>query len=95
MRTYEMTVVLRANLSDDELEAQIETIQEWIAAKDGEIAQVDRWGRRKLAYPIKDFRDGYYLLYRVALPPAAPAEIERQLGLAENVLRYLFVREDE
>lgn len=95
MRKYEMTLIVRADLSDSELDAQLETIQGWIEAVEGRIERADHWGRRRLAYPIAKQRDGYYVLYEIELPPDAPAEIERGLRISENILRYLIVREDE
>lgn len=95
MREYEMMVILRADLSEDDLSTQIGAVQGWIEANNGTITEVDRWGRRRLAYPIERQRDGYYLLYKLNLPPAAPLELERNLRINENVLRYLIVRQDE
>ncbi len=95
MREYEMMVILRADLSEDDLSTQINAVQGWIEANNGTITEVDRWGRRRLAYPIERQRDGYYLLYKLSLPPAAPLELERNLRISENVLRYLIVRQDE
>ena len=95
MRTYEMTVIIRADLSEGDLDAQFETIQKWIETNEGKINRVDHWGHRKLAYPINKQRDGYYVLYELELLPTAPPEIERNLQIAESVLRYLIVRKDE
>lgn len=95
MRPYEVVVIIRADLSDEDLATQIETIQDWITSKGGSISKVDPWGRRHLAYPIAKQRDGYYLLINAELPAAAPSEIERNLRLSENVLRFLVTRGDE
>lgn len=95
MRNYEIAVVVRADLAEADLTAQIETIKGWITARDGTITQVDQWGRRRLAYPIAKQRDGYYILLKAELPPHAPYEIERSLRLAESVLRFLVIRADE
>ena len=95
MRTYEMAVVLRTDLSDEDRTSQLETIQGWVQANGGNVAKVDLWGRRRLAYEINNQRDGYYTLMTVGLPPQAPREIERNLGLNENVLRYLIIAAGE
>ncbi len=94
MRPYEVMVVLRADLSEDERMAQLNQIQSWIDANGGETVEVAHWGTRRLAYPIRHMRDGYYVLYTVNLPPKAPLELERNLRLSENVLRYLITRQD-
>ncbi len=95
MRPYEMVVVLRADLSEEDLSGQIEAIQNWIQRNKGEIVEAKHWGRRRLAFPIKKLRDGYYIFYRLSLPADAPAELERSLRFSENVLRYLIVRQGE
>ncbi len=95
MREYELMVILRADLAEDDLTAQIDTVQGWIESNSGKITSLDRWGRRRLAYPIERQRDGYYLLYKLSLPVQAPFELERNLRINENVLRYLLIREGE
>jgi len=56
---------------------------------------VDPWGKRRLAYPIRKQREGYYVVMQVQLPPEAISELERRLELSEEVLRYLLVRTDK
>ena len=95
MRNYEMIVILRADLAEDDLANQLDTIQGWVERAGGEISELNHWGRRRMAYRIQNQRDGYYLLYKLRLDPDAPAEIERTLRIDENILRYLIVRDDE
>jgi small subunit ribosomal protein S6 len=85
-------VVLDPNLDDAALEALNTRIQNMVTQRGGIIESVDTWGRKRLAYPIGRFRDGVYILSRLQLPPAAPAEIERALKLNESVIRHLLVR---
>jgi small subunit ribosomal protein S6 len=92
MRTYEMVVVLRADLADEDRNSQLETIQGWIGAQGGNIAKVDQWGRRRLAYQINNQRDGFYTLITAELPAQAPTELERNLRLNESVIRFLITR---
>ena len=95
MRPYEIVVVVRADLSEADMATQIETIKGWVTAKEGSITQVDHWGRRRLAYPVARQRDGYYVLIKAELPATAPKEIERSLRIAENILRFLVIREGD
>jgi small subunit ribosomal protein S6 len=95
VRNYEIVVAVRADLAEEELTAQIDTIKGWVTSKEGKIVQADHWGRRRLAYPIKKQREGYYILLKAELPPTAPAEIERSLRLNENVLRFLVILQDD
>jgi small subunit ribosomal protein S6 len=95
VRKYELAVIIRADLSDEETTAQIETIQGWIESNGGSVLEIDRWGRRRLAYPIRKQQDGYYTLIKIELPPNAPTEIERNMHISESLLRYLITREGE
>lgn len=92
MRDYEMMLILRADLSDEDLTSTVDAVQGWIANGGGTIKNVDRWGRRRLAYQIDRQRDGFYLLYSLDLPVELPAELERNLRINENVLRHLIIR---
>jgi len=87
-------VVLDPNLDETALEAMNNRIQTLITQRGGSSENVDGWGRRRLAYPIGRFRDGYYVLSRVQLPPTATVEIERALKLNESVIRHLLVRSE-
>ena len=95
MRPYEVGVILRADLSNDALTGLMETVKGWIESNDGVIDQVNNWGRRRLAYPINKQRDGYYVFFKTSMPPSSTSEIERNLRLSENVLRFLVIREEE
>ena len=92
MRQYEMMVIAHPELVDEGLTKTIETIGEWITASEGKVVKIDNWGRRKFAYPIDKLRDGNYILFDVELEPTAIVELERNLRLSEDVLRYLLVR---
>lgn len=94
MRQYELGVVLRADLSEAERTGQLETLQTWVESAGGKVVEVDHWGRRRLAYPINKQRDGYYLFYTLELPPNAPVDLERNMTIAENFLRYLITRKE-
>ncbi len=95
MRQYEIMVVMRGDLSDEDRTNLVETIQTWIKNNQGQVAKVDNWGRRRLAYQIGNQRDGYYTLITADLPAKAPGEIERNLRITESVLRFLVTRVGE
>ena len=95
MREYEIMLILRADLSETDLETQVETIKGLITTRDGQVNQVNHWGRRRMAYPIARQQDGYYILFKTSLSANAPMELERTLRINENLLRYLIVREDD
>ncbi len=96
MRTYELTFVVRSDIAEDAVSTTIENVQQWVTADEGnEVLRVDQWGRRKLAYPINDQREGHYILLEVTLEPESIPELERSLKLSDEILRYLLIRGDE
>ena len=92
MRDYEIATILKLDKDESGLAPLTETIESWIAGAGGEVASVDNWGRRKLAYPIKKQQEGHYVFWYASLPPTAPVELERQMRLNEDVLRFMVVR---
>jgi small subunit ribosomal protein S6 len=92
MREYELMVVLDPNLEEAAVEALNARIATLATQRGGSVESVDNWGRKRLAYPIKRYRDGVYILSRMKLPPASAADIERALKLTESVIRHLLVR---
>ncbi len=96
-RAYELTFIVRLDGNDEAaVNGTIDQVRAWVEAEElGQVMKIDRWGRRKLSYLIDNQREGYYVLFNSNIEPPALKEIERNLNLAPNVLRYLFVRTDE
>lgn len=95
MRDYELMVVLSPDLDEAGLEATTERLGTQITGRGGEVVDVQKWGRRRLAYPIQKHRDGFYTVSKLKLEPADAEPLERSLRLNESVLRHLLVRLDE
>jgi small subunit ribosomal protein S6 len=95
MQRYEVVVIIRTELSEEDRATLLETVKSWITDKGGTIEQVDQWGRRRLAYPIAKQRDGYYVLIKTSSDPSVINELERNLRLTENILRFLITRAEE
>ena len=95
MRDYEMMVIVRPDLDEEGLNAAVARVTELITSNGGEVTKNDPWGKRRLAYPIKHFREGQYVLMHIKLEPAALATVERTLRISEDVIRYLVIRLDE
>ena len=95
MRSYELAFIVAPTVEDDGLQSQIDTVTERITQLGGQVSKVDIWGRRRLAYPIKKFNEGHYVLLNLQLSPEAVSAIERDLLLSETVIRHLVVRMDE
>lgn len=94
LRRYEMYIVFQPELDDAGLETRIERVNTIVTGNDGEIIEVSRKGKRRLAYPIKRHNTGIDVIYQVNLPSRRLEIIERQLNLYEDVIRYLVVRDD-
>lgn len=94
MRDYEVTVILKPDLEDADRENLVERLEEWLThgsdKKDKPVAE--HWGQRTLAYPIKNFREGYYILFNAQLDPLRISETERNITYVDDILRHLFVR---
>jgi small subunit ribosomal protein S6 len=92
LRDYELVVILSPELAEEDLPAAIDRLSQLIVDRGGEVKDIDRWGRRKLAYPIKKQVEGSYLLTQVRLDPNRTSEVEAGLRISEEVLRHLLVR---
>lgn len=92
MREYELTFVVRPDISEDDINATVEQVQGWITDLGNEMVRVDRWGRRRLAYAIEDQHEGHYFMFVVSLNADTIGEIERNLKLSDAILRYLLIR---
>jgi len=95
MRTYELMIIVEPTMEEEGLQSQIESLTERIEQAKGQVANVKVWGRRKLAYPIKKFTEGHYVLFTLQLLPESVRDIERDLLISETVIRHLVVCIDE
>lgn len=88
---YEMVIILKANLGEEATAALVGKFKELIAAN-GTVDNVDEWGKRRLAYPINDETEGYYVQFNFTCDNAFPSELDRQLKNNDSVIRSLIVR---
>jgi small subunit ribosomal protein S6 len=91
-RKYETVVIFKATLSEEDTAAQVEKFKSLISSN-GTLDAIDEWGKRRLAYPIKDENEGYYVQYNYTVPIDFPAEFDRQLKISDNVLRSLILEQ--
>ena len=90
---YEVTYILRPNLEEAETEEQIARIAEQLKSNGGQVVgEIERLGKRRLAYEIADVREGFYVVMRFQSDAAQAKELERLLRLNENVMRALLIR---
>jgi small subunit ribosomal protein S6 len=95
MAFYEHVVIARQDISPQQAEALNEQLKAIIESNEGHIAKIEYWGLRNLTYRIKKNRKGHYSLLAIDAPAPAVKEMERQLSINEDVLRYLTVRVEE
>lgn len=92
MRDYELTVVFSPEIAEEDLPGEIDKVSQLISQKGGAPGEANRWGRRRLAYPLKKFREGNYVLTPLKIEPDAAPDLEKSLRGFEQILRYLLVR---
>ena len=93
LEDYELVLIVTPEVADEDLDTTIENItSKFITANGGTISNIERWGKRRLAYPIKHFTEGSYVLTQFKLKPALCKELEANLRISEEVLRHLLIR---
>ena len=92
LRDYELVLIISPEIADEALETTIDKVSRFITEKGGVISDIERWGKRKLAYPIKRFMEGSYVLARFKLSPTSCKELEAKLQVSEEVLRHLLIK---
>ncbi|MGK9476601.1 30S ribosomal protein S6 [Melioribacter sp. OK-6-Me] len=95
IRTYESVVVINAALEDEQIESILKRIEDIITTNGGEILDIDKWGRKRLAYPIQKAKSGYYAIFRFNAPTDSIKELERNYRLEENIIRFLTILLDK
>jgi len=88
---YEVTYIVRPNLEETEVDTRIEAIAEQLRTNGGVPGDIEKMGKRRLAYEINDVREGYYVVMKFKSDAAQAKELERQLRLNEDVMRQLLI----
>jgi small subunit ribosomal protein S6 len=94
MREYELVYILTPEIAEDAVPEAMDRVNRVIAGRGANVTQSERWGRRRLAYPIKRFLEGTYVVNQLQMTPERAVEVDSGLKLTEEVLRYLLVRRD-
>jgi small subunit ribosomal protein S6 len=89
MHQYELVCIAHPDLDENAFKSVIEKVSGWVAEASGTVEKVDIWGRRRMAYQIRKHREGQYVMLNISMPPAAAAELERNLRFQENILRSM------
>jgi small subunit ribosomal protein S6 len=94
-RTYEIMFIVRPDVEEAEQDKLIETFSGYVTSGGGTIKTTEKMGRRRLAYTVQKFNDGFYVLLVVEAPASLVTELERRLRVQESVIKFLTVRMDE
>lgn len=92
---YESAIIINATIEEEQIEAAIKRIEDIIRNNGGEIVEVDKWGRKRLAYSVNKTKSGYYVIIRFQAPPELVSKLERMYQLDEYIIRYLTVKLDK
>ncbi|AKO94889.1 MULTISPECIES: 30S ribosomal protein S6 [Priestia] len=94
MKKYEVMYIIRPNIDDEGKKALVERFNGVITSNGAEVTEAKEWGKRRLAYEINDFRDGYYMLLKVQGETQAVNEFDRLAKYSEDIIRHIVVREE-
>jgi small subunit ribosomal protein S6 len=94
-RSYEVMFIVRPDVDEAELDKLIETFSGYVTTGGGTIRSTEKMGRRRLAYTVNKFNDGFYLLLIIEAPASLISELERRLRVSEQVIKFITVRTDE
>ncbi len=94
MRKYEVVFVHRPDLDEEKSTALIERFKDLIETHGGEVLKIDKWGKRRLAYEVKDLREGVYIIAHMNAEPKVATELDRVFKITDDVLRHIIVREE-
>ena len=92
IRDYELVVIISPEVGEEKLSTTIDNITQFITERGGTISNTEQWGKKKLAYPIKHFMEGKYVLRWFKLRAALTKELEANLQISEEVLRHLLIK---
>lgn len=91
MKNYELLAIFKPNLDADEVDKNLAKLEETITSYKGKVVSTEKIGRKKLAYDIQKFRDGFFVSQVLSIPANKVADFKRQLKLNDNVLRIMFM----
>ena len=89
---YELVYILSPEISEEALESKVNNISQFITSREGVIADVQKWGKKRLGYPIKHFIEGNYVLAKFKMAPSKARELDASLNISEEVIRHLLVK---
>ena len=91
---YELVIIVSPDVADDAIDPMVNNFTQFIISKGGNVGEIAKWGRKKLAYPIKHMMEGNYVLIKFNIDPSANKELENNLKITEKILRHLLIKLD-
>jgi len=97
MRIYEVLFIIRPDVPEEEIDGIVEPLKSVVTAAGGAIDKVDKWGKRRLAYRVQKYREGYYVLLQLSTENTVETvkEVERRLRVSDTVIKFITVRIDQ
>lgn len=95
MRGYEVLYIIRPDLEEEKVQEVVDKFKNLLETQGATVSNVDKWGKRRLAYEVKDRREGIYVQMNFKAESGVSAELERVLRITDDVIRYLIVKEGE
>ena len=91
LRDYELMYIVRPTVAEDQLTSVTDRVDSMVSNLGGEAGEKNPWGKRRLAYPIENHEDGYYMVEQIKLPPERTRDLEGQLRIYDEVIRHMLV----
>lgn len=95
MKNYELLTVFKPSLDSEELDKEVEKISKDVTSYKGSVNSVEKMGRKKLAYDVQSYRDGYFTVISLSVPAENVVDFKRSLKLNENIIRFMFMEESK
>jgi small subunit ribosomal protein S6 len=95
MRDYELVAIISPEVDEEGVSTIVDKVSQSINSRGGVVEEIKKWGRRKLAYPIKKFMEADYVLARFKLTPKSVKELEGEISASGDILRYLVVKVED
>ena len=91
MKTYELLAIIKPTMDQEEVDKVIEKIEETVKSYNGNVGSTDKMGRKRLAFEVASFRDGFFVAQKLQIPADKVVDFKRMLKLNDNVIRTMFV----
>ena len=89
MRNYELVCLIQPDLDETAVNAIVDRVKTWVGEGGGSVDKIDMWGKRRMAYSIREQREGNYVLFNLTLEPKTTAGLEQNLRYTETVMRHM------